>query len=49
MNILVLGTAYPWRGGIAHYIALLAGHLKKNHRVDIVTFTRQYPVISFSR
>ncbi len=47
MNILVLGTAYPWRGGIAHYIALLADHLKKNHRVDIVTFTRQYPLFLF--
>ena len=47
MKILVLSTAYPWRGGIAHYIALLAGHLQKNHRVDIVTFSRQYPLFLF--
>ena len=31
MNILILGTAYPLRGGIAHYNALLYTHLKKKH------------------
>jgi glycosyltransferase involved in cell wall biosynthesis len=48
MNIILLGTAYPWRGGIAHYIALLARHLQKNHHhVDVVTFRRQYPALLF--
>jgi glycosyltransferase involved in cell wall biosynthesis len=48
MNVLLLGTAYPWRGGIAHYIALLAQHLQKNrHHVDVVTFHRQYPSLLF--
>ena len=27
MNIIIVGTAYPLRGGIAHYNALLAEHL----------------------
>ena len=47
MNILILGTAYPLRGGIAHYNALLYTHLKKNHNVGIVSFKRQYPKIFF--
>jgi glycosyltransferase involved in cell wall biosynthesis len=47
MNILVIGTAYPLRGGIAHYNALLATHLSKRHHVDVVTFKRQYPKLLF--
>ena len=41
MNILILGTAYPLRGGIAHYNALLYTHLKKRHRVEFISFERQ--------
>jgi glycosyltransferase involved in cell wall biosynthesis len=47
MNILVIGTAYPLRGGIAHYNALLATHLAKRHHVDVITFKRQYPKLLF--
>ncbi|MBF8295246.1 MAG: glycosyl transferase group 1 [Bacteroidetes bacterium] len=47
MNIVIVGTAYPLRGGIAHFNALLYKHLSKHHRVDIVTFSRQYPTILF--
>jgi glycosyltransferase involved in cell wall biosynthesis len=47
MNIVIVGTAYPLRGGIAHYNALLYKHLSKNHHVEIVTFSRQYPKILF--
>ena len=47
MNILILGTAYPLRGGIAHYNALLYTHLKKKHRVEIISFKRQYPNMFF--
>lgn len=35
------------RGGIAHFIALLASHLKKRHRPQIFSFTRQYPSFLF--
>ena len=47
MNILILGTAYPLRGGIAHYNALLYTYLKKRHEVRIVSFSRQYPKLFF--
>ena len=47
MNIVIVGTAYPLRGGIAHFNALLASHLSQNHHVDTVTFKRQYPKIFF--
>ncbi len=47
MNIVIVGTAWPLRGGIAHFNALLYKHLSKHHHVDIVTFSRQYPSILF--
>lgn len=47
MKIIIVGTAYPLRGGIAHYNALLAQHLSKRHSVETITFKRQYPAILF--
>ena len=47
MKITILGTAYPLRGGIAHYNALLASALGASHTVDTVTFKRQYPAFLF--
>ena len=47
MKIVIVGTAYPLRGGIAHYNALLYKHLSKQHDVEIVTFSRQYPTFLF--
>lgn len=48
MKIVIIGTAYPLRGGIAHYVSLLFDALKKHgHDVHIVTFSRQYPKILF--
>jgi len=47
MRIVLVGTAFPLRGGIAHYMALLYRHLAKRHDVQIVTFTRQYPKLLF--
>ena len=47
MNIILIGTAYPLRGGIAHYFALLFKHLSKRHQVSVVTFSRQYPGFLF--
>lgn len=47
MNIVLIGTAYPLRGGIAHYFALLYKHLSQRHNVEIVTFSRQYPDFLF--
>jgi glycosyltransferase involved in cell wall biosynthesis len=47
MNIHVLSTAYPLRGGIAHYVALLVEALRQRHAVTVSTFKRQYPDFLF--
>ena len=47
MNITLIGTAFPLRGGIAHYNALLAKALAERHRVQTITFSRQYPSLLF--
>lgn len=47
MKIVIVGTAYPLRGGIAHFNALLARYLSKHHSVETVTFKRQYPRLLF--
>jgi glycosyltransferase involved in cell wall biosynthesis len=47
MMIIIVGTAYPLRGGIAHYNALLASALSHRHTVETITFKRQYPAILF--
>lgn len=48
MKFLLVGTAYPHRGGIAHYIALLARTLEeRGHEALVLSFTRQYPSFLF--
>ncbi|MGC8654161.1 MAG: glycosyltransferase [Candidatus Kryptoniota bacterium] len=47
MKIVIVSTAYPLRGGIAHYVYLLYKHLSNRHQVSVVTFKRQYPKILF--
>jgi len=48
MKIVLIGTAFPMRGGIAHYVALLYKYLQKNgHEVHVLAFKRQYPAIFF--
>jgi glycosyltransferase involved in cell wall biosynthesis len=47
VKIVIVGTAFPLRGGIAHFNALLASHLRKHHDVETITFKRQYPGILF--
>lgn len=47
MKIVLIGTAYPLRGGIAHYFALLYKHLSIRHDVRVITFSRQYPKFLF--
>ncbi len=47
MKIVIVSTAYPLRGGIAHYIYLLYKHLSTRHQVSVVTFRRQYPKMLF--
>ncbi|NSL87417.1 glycosyltransferase [Chitinophaga solisilvae] len=46
-KILILGTAYPFRGGLAAYNERLAEELQQTDDVEIYTFTVQYPGFLF--
>lgn len=47
MKIIQVGTAYPMRGGIAQYVALLFQELSKQNEVKVFSFKRQYPEFLF--
>jgi len=48
MHIIILGTAWPYRGGLAAFNERLARQFKsEGHKVDIITFTMQYPDFLF--
>ena len=47
MKIALVGPAYPLRGGIAQYLALLYVELRKRHDVRFFSFYRQYPRLLF--
>ena len=47
MKIAIIGTAYPYRGGLAAFNERLATELAKEHEVSIFTFTLQYPDFLF--
>ncbi|MCX6326786.1 MAG: glycosyltransferase [Bacteroidia bacterium] len=48
MKIILLGTAYPYRGGLAAYNERLAGQFAiEGHEVRIFTFSLQYPGFLF--
>lgn len=48
MKIIIIGTAYPYRGGLASYNERLARELlKERHNVTIKTFILQYPNFLF--
>jgi glycosyltransferase involved in cell wall biosynthesis len=46
-HLAVVGVSFPYRGGIAHYSTLLVRSLRQRHRVEFITFRRQYPGILF--
>ena len=48
MKIIIVGTAFPYRGGLAAYNERLAReYVKQGHEVEIITFTLQYPAFLF--
>ena len=48
MKIIIAGTAYPFRGGLAAYNERLARQFQsEGHDVSIITFTTQYPSFLF--
>lgn len=48
MKIIILGTAYPYRGGLSAFNERLANeYQKQGHEVETYTFTLQYPNFLF--
>lgn len=48
MNIVIIGTAYPYRGGLAAYNERLARQFQsEGHCVTVLTFSLQYPGFLF--
>jgi glycosyltransferase involved in cell wall biosynthesis len=48
LNIVILGTAHPFRGGLAAYNERLARQFQyEGHKVSIYTFSLQYPGFLF--
>jgi glycosyltransferase involved in cell wall biosynthesis len=43
MKITLIGPTYPFKGGIAHYMTLLYRQLTLRHKVNFLSFKRQYP------
>lgn len=48
MTFFLVGPYYPFRGGIAQYLAVLGQKLKaKGHRVKVLSFRKQFPRLLF--
>ncbi len=48
MRVIILGTAWPYRGGLAAFNERLARQfMAEGHEVEILTFTLQYPNFLF--
>jgi len=48
VKIIIIGTAYPYRGGLAAFNERLAKEfIKEGNEVEIITFTLQYPKFLF--
>lgn len=48
MKVIILGPAWPYRGGIAAFNERLARqYMEEGHEVELVTFTLQYPTLFF--
>jgi len=47
MRIGLIGPAFPFRGGIAHYTTLLYRALAERHDVCFISWSRQYPRLLF--
>ena len=48
MKVVILGTAWPYRGGLSAFNERLARqYMAEGHEVEVVTFTLQYPKLLF--
>jgi D-inositol-3-phosphate glycosyltransferase len=47
-KIVLVGPAYPFRGGIAQYLAILYRKLKeRGHQIEFISFKKQFPQLLF--
>ncbi len=48
MKIIIIGTAHPYRGGLATFNERLAQqYIHEGHQIEMITFTLQYPSFLF--
>ena len=47
MKIALIGLAYPFRGGIAHYTTILCDELRRSYEVRFFSLNKQYPSFLF--
>ena len=47
LKVVIVGPAYPYRGGLSTFNERLAEEFAKDHDVEICTFTLQYPGFLF--
>ena len=48
-KIVLIGPVYPYKGGIAHYSALMYRALSQKYDVQLISYKMQYPKILFHR
>lgn len=48
-RIVIIGPVYPYKGGIAHYTALMYRALAQKHDVTLVSYSMQYPKLLFKK
>ena len=48
-KIVIIGPVYPYKGGIAHYTALMYRALIAENDVTLVSYSMQYPKLLFRR
>ena len=47
MQLALISVAPPYRGGISKHTSILVENLSKNHSVDVINYSRQYPNFLF--
>ena len=47
MQLALISTAPPYRGGISKHTSILVEKLSQNHSVDVINYSRQYPDFLF--
>ena len=47
MHIALISVAPPYRGGISKHTSILVENICKTHSVDIINYSRQYPIFLF--